>query len=118
MCYPDLGCITLDMTWYNILYRPINFMPFDRSVVNTTFVLRTREAPTTVTGQFIESQYKSMIFLKIRQNVFVNAGNLATVSGSNFKSSRPTKFVVHGFLSTGDENWYTVSCVSTRWQVE
>jgi Lipase len=47
----------------------------------------------------------------------VNAGNLATISGSNFKASRPTKFVVHGFLSTGDENWYTVSCI-TELQVE
>jgi hypothetical protein len=83
-----LGCITLDSSWYNLLYRPINFMPMDRSVVNTTFVLRTREAPTTVTAQFIDSQHKSV-----------------------------TKFVVHGFLSTGDENWYTVSCI-TELQVE
>jgi hypothetical protein len=78
-------------------------MPFDRSVVNTTFVLRTRET-LTVTAPFIESQHKSAIFINSTE-CDVNAGNLATISGSNFKASRPTKFVVHGFLSTGDEEW-------------
>jgi hypothetical protein len=52
VCYADLGCITSNASWCNLLYRPVNLKPSDRSVVNTTFVLRTRET-LTVTDKFV-----------------------------------------------------------------
>ena len=43
ICYDDLGCISIDRSWYDLTYRPINARPLPRETVNTNFTLYTRE---------------------------------------------------------------------------
>ena len=47
-CYGEIGCITIDDSWYDPLHRPINQEPLPREKINTRFILHTRERPTIV----------------------------------------------------------------------
>jgi len=85
VCYDDLGCITLDPSWIDLINRPVNVMPLERSRINTTFLLRTREQPD--------------------QDAVLRATDTTTISQSTFQGGRPTKFIVHGFLNTGFDSW-------------
>lgn len=47
-CYGEIGCITIDDSWYDPISRPINQEPLPREKINTRFILHTRERPTQV----------------------------------------------------------------------
>ena len=49
-CYGDLGCLEISENWYGMT-RPINVLPQEREVINTQFILRTRETLNAVSQQ-------------------------------------------------------------------
>ena len=42
-CYGALGCLNITEDWFG-LARPVNLLPLDREVINTQFILRTRDS--------------------------------------------------------------------------
>lgn len=40
----------------------------------------------------------------------ISAVNSATIGSSNFKTSRKTRFIVHGFTDEGEEGWTADLC--------
>ncbi|KZS07195.1 putative Triacylglycerol lipase [Daphnia magna] len=84
-CYGEIGCITIDDSWYDPISRPINQEPLPRERINTRFILHTRERPT--------------------QDTMLYANDLDTIRYSTFNPSRPTQFLVHGFIDDGTVRW-------------
>ncbi|GIX70599.1 pancreatic triacylglycerol lipase, partial [Caerostris extrusa] len=44
-CMRELGCFEITKDFFHPLYRPINFLPNDRSTINTKFLLYTKHQP-------------------------------------------------------------------------
>ena len=42
ICYAELGCLSIDSTWFSYSNRPFNPLPMTRDEINTTFTLHTR----------------------------------------------------------------------------
>merc|ERR1719270_1097721 len=82
-CFDGLGCIEISEKWYD-LSRPINLLPLDREVVNTQFLLSTRDQLVATRLDLKDAQM---------------------VEDAGFKGDRPTKIIIHGFLDTGQEAW-------------
>ena len=102
MCFGELGCLEISERWYD-LYRPVNLLPLDRDVINTQFMLRTREDRQVGLNMF-NKQYL-FFFFKER---FVTIGDKIDVQESGFDGSKPTKIIIHGFIDTGFEIWVKV----------
>uniref|UniRef100_A0A8D2KUB3 Triacylglycerol lipase n=1 Tax=Varanus komodoensis TaxID=61221 RepID=A0A8D2KUB3_VARKO len=77
-----LGCFTNDPPWGGTLQRPALNLPEPPEVVNTTFLLHTRENPTYF--QVISAIYPS------------------TIRISNFRTNRITRFIIHGHFAADD----------------
>ncbi|KAK7100886.1 hypothetical protein V1264_023753 [Littorina saxatilis] len=84
VCFKDLGCFSTGPPFFDV-YRPISILPESPSFINPKFTLFTRQAPST--GHKL------------------SAGDEAALRGSSFLASRPTKFVVHGFIDNGGTDW-------------
>ncbi|XP_069468005.1 pancreatic triacylglycerol lipase-like [Ambystoma mexicanum] len=97
VCYDRLGCFTDDIPWAGTTERPIAKLPWPPEKVNTRFLLYTRENP----NNFQE----------------ITAINPATISYSNFNASRKTRFITHGYIDQGEENWLSDMC-KRMFQVE
>ncbi|KAH6940549.1 hypothetical protein HPB50_000570 [Hyalomma asiaticum] len=80
-CYGDLGCLSIGGAFYHPLYRPINFFPEERWVVNTEFLVFTRQNPR-------------------QQDSLSWNSTVEQISLSHFNASRPTKIITHGWLDT------------------
>jgi len=87
-CFGDLGCLEISERWYD-LYRPVNLLPLDRNVINTQFMLRTRED---------------------RQERIVKISDKEDFEDSGFDGTKPTKIIIHGFIDTGFETWVKDMC--------
>ena len=87
-CYGNLGCLHITEDWYG-LTRPVNVLPHDRHIINTRFLLTTRES--------------------LNQPRFLNLSQPLTITTSTFKGTRPTKIIIHGFIDTGFVPWCSVS---------
>jgi len=85
-CDDVLGCLNITDEWYSE-YRPINVLPLTRAKINTRFYLHTPENRAT------------------DEDVFLMAGDAWTVDASTFNPSRPTKFIIHGFIENGNVGW-------------
>ncbi|KAL1467902.1 hypothetical protein MTO96_005677 [Rhipicephalus appendiculatus] len=80
-CYGELGCLSINGAFYHPLYRPVNFFPEERWVVNTEFLVYTRQNPT--------------------QRDYLNWNStVAQIGRSHFNASQPTKIITHGWLDT------------------
>ncbi|CAN7995415.1 unnamed protein product [Ixodes hexagonus] len=75
---PDLGCFRNGGHWFHLLYRPLSVLPDDRHLVNTSFMLFTRDNPD-VQEYFRFSSHRDL-------------------EESYFRPYRPTKLIVHGFM--------------------
>ncbi|XP_018335884.1 pancreatic triacylglycerol lipase [Agrilus planipennis] len=84
-CYEELGCLNITRSWYHIIHRPINVFPLPRSVINTRFILFTRNNPN--------------------QGQELRASDDDTIQKSNFEAQKKTKFIIHGFIDTSLSNW-------------
>eukprot|EP00091_Calanus_sinicus_P010949 TRINITY_DN25026_c0_g1_i1.p1 TRINITY_DN25026_c0_g1~~TRINITY_DN25026_c0_g1_i1.p1 ORF type:complete len:139 (-),score=34.84 TRINITY_DN25026_c0_g1_i1:150-566(-) len=87
-CFGELGCLEISERWYD-LYRPVNLLPLDREVINTQFMLRTREN---------------------RQERKVIISDKKAVQETGFDGTKPTKIIIHGFIDTGFETWVKDMC--------
>ncbi|XP_065569009.1 pancreatic triacylglycerol lipase-like isoform X2 [Artemia franciscana] len=85
VCYDDLGCIGITDEWYDPVHRPFNLLPLPREKINTRFILRTRES--------------------IDRPQYIYATDPVTIGNSYFEASRPTKFIIHGFVDDGNVGW-------------
>ncbi|XP_077309952.1 pancreatic lipase-related protein 2-like [Lithobates pipiens] len=90
ICYDRLGCFTDDPPYSGTLARPIRRLPWAPEVINTQFLLFTKKNP---------DQYQ-----------VISALNVSSITGTNFKPSRKSTFVIHGFKSTGNTTWLVKMC--------
>uniref|UniRef100_A0A8C0BCK3 Triacylglycerol lipase n=1 Tax=Buteo japonicus TaxID=224669 RepID=A0A8C0BCK3_9AVES len=90
VCYERLGCFSDDIPWSGTAERPIHKLPWDPKKIDIHFLLYTRENPT--------------VFQEI------SAVDAVTIDYSNFNASRITRFIVHGFIDDGEENWLSDMC--------
>ncbi|XP_043911897.1 inactive pancreatic lipase-related protein 1-like [Protopterus annectens] len=90
VCYDRLGCFPDEPPWSGTIERPITKLPWSPDKINTRFYLFTPQNP---------SSYQE-----------VSAVNPSTISTSNYRASRKTRFVIHGFIDKGDENWLADIC--------
>ncbi|XP_036591702.1 pancreatic triacylglycerol lipase-like [Trichosurus vulpecula] len=97
VCYSRVGCFTDDTPWGGIIQRPFKVLPWSPEDINTRFLLYTNENP---------NNYQQIL-----------PDNVAAVKDSNFNTNRITRFIVHGFLDEGEEDWLTNMC-STLIEVE
>ncbi|PAA54812.1 hypothetical protein BOX15_Mlig016265g1, partial [Macrostomum lignano] len=85
VCYDGLGCFSTRGNFYDSVNRPIQVLPQDPDRIRPTFALYTRRNVNTA------------------QNLVYN--NRDSVRKSNFRSSVPTKIIIHGFTDNGNSDW-------------
>ncbi|DBA13653.1 TPA: hypothetical protein GDO54_018637, partial [Pyxicephalus adspersus] len=90
VCYDRLGCFSDAWPYSGSLQRPSAKLPWTPEQINTRFFLYTRS----------------------NQNSYqvISATNPSTISSSNFRTSRKTRFVIHGFTSSGEASWLSQTC--------
>lgn len=110
VCYGELGCLSLNQSWYNSVHRPINLMPMARDRINVHFRLFTREKPTQVRNNLFflieksSNNYNCTWTFFHTQGLLISAKNTTEITAATFKTSRPTKFYSHGYLATAYED--------------
>ncbi|XP_063289826.1 pancreatic triacylglycerol lipase-like [Pelobates fuscus] len=90
VCYSRIGCFTDNVPWAGTVERPISQLPWAPEKINTRFLMFTKQNPTS----FQE----------------VSAINPSTISSSNFRTNRKSRFIIHGFIDKGEEGWLTDMC--------
>ncbi|XP_063290901.1 pancreatic lipase-related protein 2-like [Pelobates fuscus] len=90
VCYRDIGCFTDDKPWSGTLQRPIARLPSSPESINTRFLLHTKENPESFQ--------------------LVSASSPLTISASSFKSTRKSRFIIHGFTDDGENKWMQDIC--------
>ncbi|XP_071953375.1 pancreatic lipase-related protein 2-like [Antedon mediterranea] len=86
-CYDELGCFDTSYPFYNFPIRPVNSLPSSREEVGTQFILHTRQ------NEILEE--------------ILTSNDPNSILNSNFDSTNPTKFIIHGFQDTGFAEWVT-----------
>nr|DBA14847.1 TPA: hypothetical protein GDO54_004125 [Pyxicephalus adspersus] len=106
VCYNRLGCFNDLKPWAGTLERPSAKLPWAPEKINTRFLLYTRSN---------QNSYQ-----------LISAINPSTISSSNFRTSRKTRFVIHGFTDSGESTWLSdicrklftiedVNCIAVDW---
>lgn len=90
VCYQHLGCFSGNPPWSGTPQRPINRLPWSPEEINTRFLLYTRDNP---------NNYQE-----------ISAGKPQTISNSHFKTSRKSRFIIHGYLDNGEKIWLSDMC--------
>ncbi|XP_053547731.1 pancreatic triacylglycerol lipase-like [Bombina bombina] len=107
VCYKRIGCFSDVKPWSGTIERPIVILPWAPEAINTRFLLYTRNN---------QNSYQSL-----------SAINPSTISSSNFRTTRKTRFVIHGFLDSGESKWLSnicrrllqmedVNCIAVDWR--
>ncbi|XP_023222291.1 pancreatic lipase-related protein 2-like [Centruroides sculpturatus] len=73
-----LGCFSNGPPFFHAVHRPTSFLPVDRALIRTKFLLYTGQNP--------------------KRAQVLKAERPETIERSNFDGNRPTKFIVHGFM--------------------
>uniref|UniRef100_A0A8C9NKI1 Triacylglycerol lipase n=1 Tax=Serinus canaria TaxID=9135 RepID=A0A8C9NKI1_SERCA len=92
VCYDRLGCFSDDAPWSGTVERPIYKLPWKPESIGTQFLLYTRQNEN---------------YAQVRT---VSAVDKSTITASNFNTNRKTRFIVHGFIDHGEENWLSDMC--------
>lgn len=82
--YPDFGTFT-DQDFYDYDYRPYVMLPQSPEALDPQFRLYTRE--------------------NLKQYQILKYNNHEALAKSNFRPSRRTKLIIHGFLSNSEYDW-------------
>ncbi|KAE8589461.1 hypothetical protein XENTR_v10017568 [Xenopus tropicalis] len=90
VCYDRIGCFADTSPYAGTVQRPITKLPWAPEKINVQFMLYTRSN---------QNSYQT-----------VSAITPSTISSSNFRTSRKTRFVIHGFISSGTNSWVTNMC--------
>ncbi|XP_030425921.1 pancreatic lipase-related protein 2-like [Gopherus evgoodei] len=91
VCYGRLGCFSDKPPWAGIPGRYLAGLPDSPESMNISFTLYTKE--TRNNSQVISAIHSS------------------TIKDSHFCSHRKTRFIVHGFMSTGKRGWVVEMCL-------
>ncbi|KAH0623721.1 hypothetical protein JD844_006801 [Phrynosoma platyrhinos] len=91
VCYEKLGCFSDKPPWSGIPGRQLFGLPESPETMNISFSLFTRE-----TGN-------------VSQKVFYN--DTFAIKNSYFSPLRKTRFVIHGYTSTGKYGWVVEMCL-------
>ncbi|XP_077311053.1 pancreatic triacylglycerol lipase-like [Lithobates pipiens] len=97
VCFSRIGCFTDTVPWSGTLERLSAQLPWAPEKINPRFLLYTKA--------------NNVNFQEI------SAVNPSTISASNFRTSRKTRFIIHGFIDKGEESWLSNMC-KTMLQVE
>ncbi|XP_042545378.1 pancreatic triacylglycerol lipase [Dipodomys spectabilis] len=89
VCYDRLGCFTDDAPWAGIVERPLKILPWSPADINTRFLLYTNEN---------QNNYQRV------------TADTSSIRSSNFNTNRKTRFIIHGFIDKGEENWLSDMC--------
>ncbi|XP_075071210.1 pancreatic triacylglycerol lipase-like [Mixophyes fleayi] len=97
VCFDRLGCFSDAAPYSGTVERPFTRLPSTPEQINTRFLLFTRD----------------------NQNSYqvISAVDPSTISSSNFRTSRKTRFLIHGYTASGDSGWLPDMC-RTLFQVE
>ncbi|KAM9324599.1 pancreatic lipase-related protein 2-like [Gastrophryne carolinensis] len=106
VCYTRVGCFSDAKPWAGTVERPVAKLPWDPAKINTRFLLYTRNN---------QNSYQA-----------ISAANPSTISSSNFRTSRKTRVVIHGFTDSGESTWLSdicrklfqiedVNCIAVDW---
>ncbi|KAM6330138.1 inactive pancreatic lipase-related protein 1-like [Podargus strigoides] len=90
VCYERLGCFSDDIPWSGTTERPVHKLPWEPKKMDIHFMLYTRKNPNS---------YQE-----------ISAVDASTIDYSNFNASRITRFITHGFIDNGEENWLSDMC--------
>ncbi|TKC48561.1 hypothetical protein EI555_016242, partial [Monodon monoceros] len=90
ICYKPFSCFSDEKPWTRIFQRPLKLFPWSPKDIDIHFLLYTNENP---------NDYQ-----------WINVTDLATIEASNFQLDRKTRFVIHGFLDKGEEDWIIDLC--------
>lgn len=77
-CYKELGCFESG-GFFHALYRPVNFFPDERKLINTMFAFFSRKNP-------------------IKDELIKWSSPISDYSKLPFNASKPTKVITHGWL--------------------
>lgn len=83
-CYGKYGCFSVGEPFLSI-QRPLNLFPLPAEALNVQFFLRTRR----------NNEYYQRL----------KAGDADSFADSKFDSTRPTMFIIHGYLEHGYLKW-------------
>nr|XP_004659363.1 pancreatic lipase-related protein 2 [Jaculus jaculus] len=97
ICYGKLGCFSNEKPWAGTVQRPLKILPWSPEDIRTRFLLYTNENP--------------------KSYQVINATDPATIKASNFQVGHKTRFIIHGFIDKGDQNWLRDMC-QKMFQVE
>ncbi|KAF7710514.1 pancreatic triacylglycerol lipase-like [Silurus meridionalis] len=89
VCFDNIGCFSDEMPWSGTTERPIARLPWSPEKINARFLLFTRQNPDS--------------HMEISTNADV-------ISRSTYQPNRTTRFITHGFIDKGDENWLIDMC--------
>ncbi|XP_076982250.1 pancreatic lipase-related protein 2-like [Tamandua tetradactyla] len=90
ICYGRLGCFSDEKPWAGIIQRPVKLLPWDPKGINTRFLLYTNENPNNFQ--------------------LITATDLDSIEASNLRLDRKMRFIIHGFIDKGEENWLLDMC--------
>uniref|UniRef100_A0A4X2M4Q8 Triacylglycerol lipase n=1 Tax=Vombatus ursinus TaxID=29139 RepID=A0A4X2M4Q8_VOMUR len=90
ICFKRLGCFSNDKPWSGTLQRPFKVLPWSPEDINVRFLLYTKENPNNFQ--------------------IILPSDPSNIEASNFKTHRKTRFIIHGFLDTGEESWAIDMC--------
>ncbi|GBL97365.1 Pancreatic triacylglycerol lipase [Araneus ventricosus] len=79
-CMRDLGCFEITVDFFHSVYRPVNFLPHDRSTINTKFFLYSKEQP---------KEYDE-----------IHPSDPEDIKDSHLNPDHRTVFIVHGFIDS------------------
>nr|XP_026244974.1 pancreatic lipase-related protein 2-like isoform X1 [Urocitellus parryii] len=91
VCYEPFGCFSNDKPWAGTLQRPLKIFPWSPEDIGTRFLLHTNENPDNYQVRLITADPN-------------------TIDASNFRLDRKTRFIIHGFIDKGEENWLPDTC--------
>ncbi|KAK2503251.1 hypothetical protein MC885_010234 [Smutsia gigantea] len=97
VCYGDIGCFSDAEPWAGTAIRPLKILPWSPEKIGTHFLLYTNKNPNTF-----------QILLPT---------DPSTIEASNFQTDKKTRFIIHGFIDKGNENWLLEMC-QNMFQVE
>ncbi|XP_036403183.1 inactive pancreatic lipase-related protein 1-like [Megalops cyprinoides] len=89
VCYENLGCFSDDIPWAGTVERPIAQLPWSPEKIGARFLLYTRQNPNN------------------HQEISTNKDILLA---SNYQGNRKTRYIIHGYIDKGDENWLIDMC--------
>ncbi|XP_043197105.1 pancreatic triacylglycerol lipase-like isoform X1 [Amphibalanus amphitrite] len=83
-CYGVYGCFAITNEWIS-LSRPISVLPQSPKTLNVKFCLFTPENPTECQRMYDH--------------------DIESIQSSSFMADAPVKFIVHGYLDSGEKRW-------------